>query len=185
MHSLSSLQRNGLMVELKACERDPQCRVGTCCAVSLWLRGLRVCTPLGRAGEECHPGSHKVPFFRKRQHHACPCLPNLLCSRGLDGRKLEWASPLHFPITHNVLSCVCGGPGPQPQCSHERTQQFCDVLGRHSQGSGHLMQNRGKEKPALTLFVLGKTWAGQEAEGLAQQDLSPEALEEPGAPQRM
>ncbi|KAB0386287.1 hypothetical protein FD755_001243 [Muntiacus reevesi] len=69
-----------------ACERDVQCRAGTCCAVSLWLRGLRVCTPLGRAGEECHPGSHKVPFFRKRQHHACPCLPNLLCSRGLDGR---------------------------------------------------------------------------------------------------
>ena len=44
----------------QACEQDIQCRAGTCCAVSLWLRGLRVCTPLGRAGEECHPGSHKV-----------------------------------------------------------------------------------------------------------------------------
>ncbi|XP_006732903.1 prokineticin-1 [Leptonychotes weddellii] len=69
-----------------ACERDVQCGAGTCCAISLWLRGLRMCTPLGREGEECHPGSHKVPFFRKRQHHTCPCLPNLLCSRCLDGR---------------------------------------------------------------------------------------------------
>ncbi|XP_059864280.1 prokineticin-1 [Delphinus delphis] len=69
-----------------ACEWDVQCRAGTCCAVSLWLRGLRVCTPLGWEGEECYPGSHKVPFFRKRQHHTCPCLPSLLCSRGRDGR---------------------------------------------------------------------------------------------------
>lgn len=37
-----------------------QCGAGTCCALSLWLRGLRMCTPLGRVGEECHPGSHKV-----------------------------------------------------------------------------------------------------------------------------
>nr|XP_013798028.1 PREDICTED: prokineticin-1 [Apteryx mantelli mantelli] len=27
-----------------------------------------------------------VPFFGKRQHHACPCLPNLSCSRFGDGR---------------------------------------------------------------------------------------------------
>uniref|UniRef100_A0A4X1TC01 Prokineticin 1 n=1 Tax=Sus scrofa TaxID=9823 RepID=A0A4X1TC01_PIG len=67
-----------------ACERDVQCGPGTCCAVSLWLRGLRLCTPLGE-GEQC-PGSHKVPFSRKRQHHTCPCLPNLLCSRALGGR---------------------------------------------------------------------------------------------------
>ncbi|XP_004420751.1 PREDICTED: prokineticin-1 [Ceratotherium simum simum] len=69
-----------------ACEQDVQCGLGTCCAVSLWLRGLRMCTPLGRAGEDCHPGSHKIPFFRKRRHHTCPCLPNLLCARCLDGR---------------------------------------------------------------------------------------------------
>uniref|UniRef100_A0A8C9CCA7 Prokineticin 1 n=1 Tax=Phocoena sinus TaxID=42100 RepID=A0A8C9CCA7_PHOSS len=68
-----------------ACERDVQCGAGTCCAVSL-LRGLRVCTPLGWEGEECYPGSHKVPFFRRHQHHTCPCLPSLLCSRGQDGR---------------------------------------------------------------------------------------------------
>ncbi|XP_037671266.1 prokineticin-1 [Choloepus didactylus] len=69
-----------------ACEWDVQCGVGTCCAISLWLRGLRMCTPLGWEGEECHPGSHKVPFLRKRQHHTCPCSPNLLCSRFPDGR---------------------------------------------------------------------------------------------------
>ncbi|XP_010211934.1 PREDICTED: prokineticin-1 [Tinamus guttatus] len=69
-----------------ACERDAQCGSGTCCAVSLWLRGLRMCTPLGRAGDECHPSSHKVPFFGKRQHHSCPCSPNLTCSRFGDGR---------------------------------------------------------------------------------------------------
>ncbi|XP_017175072.1 prokineticin-1 isoform X1 [Mus musculus] len=70
----------------QACERDIQCGAGTCCAISLWLRGLRLCTPLGREGEECHPGSHKIPFLRKRQHHTCPCSPSLLCSRFPDGR---------------------------------------------------------------------------------------------------
>ncbi|XP_009562624.1 prokineticin-1 [Cuculus canorus] len=69
-----------------ACERDLQCGSGTCCAVSLWLRGLRMCTPLGQEGDECHPFSHKVPFFGKRQHHTCPCLPNFICSKFLDGR---------------------------------------------------------------------------------------------------
>ncbi|XP_005388981.1 PREDICTED: prokineticin-1 [Chinchilla lanigera] len=69
-----------------ACDWDVQCGAGTCCAISLWLQGLRMCTPLGRQGEECHPSSRKVPSFRKRWHHACPCLPNLLCSRFLDGR---------------------------------------------------------------------------------------------------
>ncbi|XP_021014803.1 prokineticin-1 isoform X2 [Mus caroli] len=74
------------VMKTKACERDIQCGAGTCCAISLWLRGLRLCTPLGREGEECHPGSHKIPFLRIRQHHTCPCSPNLLCSRFPDGR---------------------------------------------------------------------------------------------------
>ncbi|XP_048854516.1 prokineticin-1 [Brienomyrus brachyistius] len=64
-----------------ACERDVQCGPGTCCAVSLWLRGLRMCTPWGVLGDECHPFSHKVPFIGKRQHHTCPCLPHLVCGR--------------------------------------------------------------------------------------------------------
>ncbi|KAJ8393544.1 hypothetical protein AAFF_G00060170 [Aldrovandia affinis] len=64
-----------------ACERDMQCGYGTCCAVSLWLRGLRMCTPKGEEGDDCHPFSHKVPFSGKRQHHTCPCLPHLVCTR--------------------------------------------------------------------------------------------------------
>lgn len=45
---------------LQACERDAQCGFGLCCAVSLWLRGLRMCVPRGVEGDECHPFSHKV-----------------------------------------------------------------------------------------------------------------------------
>ncbi|KAM8930787.1 prokineticin-2 [Pelodytes ibericus] len=63
-----------------ACEKDLQCGSGMCCAVSIWIRSLRMCTPLGREGEDCHPISHKVPFFKKRMHHTCPCLPNLTCT---------------------------------------------------------------------------------------------------------
>ncbi|MBN3274921.1 PROK1 protein, partial [Polyodon spathula] len=51
----------------QACERDLQCGLGSCCAVSLWLRGLRMCTPRGREGDECHPFSHKV---RARRFHS-------------------------------------------------------------------------------------------------------------------
>ncbi|XP_036960829.1 prokineticin-1 [Acanthopagrus latus] len=64
-----------------ACERDVQCGFGFCCAVSLWLRGLRMCVPRGVEGDECHPFSHKVPYPGKRQHHTCPCLPHLVCTR--------------------------------------------------------------------------------------------------------
>ncbi|XP_010295417.1 PREDICTED: AVIToxin-VAR1-like, partial [Phaethon lepturus] len=46
-------------VELQACDRDQQCGGGMCCAVSLWIRSLRVCTPMGNLGEECHPLSHR------------------------------------------------------------------------------------------------------------------------------
>ncbi|XP_027556546.1 prokineticin-2 isoform X1 [Neopelma chrysocephalum] len=43
-----------------ACDRDQQCGGGMCCAVSLWIRSLRMCTPMGNLGEECHPLSHRV-----------------------------------------------------------------------------------------------------------------------------
>uniref|UniRef100_G1KPB1 Prokineticin 2 n=1 Tax=Anolis carolinensis TaxID=28377 RepID=G1KPB1_ANOCA len=43
-----------------ACDRDLQCGGGMCCAVSLWIRSLRMCTPMGDLGEDCHPLSHKV-----------------------------------------------------------------------------------------------------------------------------
>uniref|UniRef100_A0A6I8Q3P6 Prokineticin domain-containing protein n=1 Tax=Xenopus tropicalis TaxID=8364 RepID=A0A6I8Q3P6_XENTR len=66
---------------LKACEKDQQCGGGMCCAVSIWIRSLRMCTPLGNEGDDCHPLSHKIPFFGKRMHHTCPCLPNLACAK--------------------------------------------------------------------------------------------------------
>ncbi|XP_053809883.1 prokineticin-2 [Vidua chalybeata] len=64
-----------------ACERDQQCGGGMCCAVSLWIRSLRMCTPMGNLGDECHPLSHRVPFSGRRMHHTCPCLPGLACLR--------------------------------------------------------------------------------------------------------
>ncbi|XP_040424661.1 prokineticin-2 isoform X3 [Cygnus olor] len=64
-----------------ACDRDQQCGGGMCCAVSLWIRSLRMCTPMGNLGEECHPLSHRVPFPGRRMHHTCPCLPSLACAR--------------------------------------------------------------------------------------------------------
>lgn len=31
-----------------------------CCAVGLWIRSLRMCTPMGQEGPDCHPLSHTV-----------------------------------------------------------------------------------------------------------------------------
>lgn len=31
-----------------------------CCAVSLWIRSLRMCTPMGQEGDDCHSMSHQV-----------------------------------------------------------------------------------------------------------------------------
>ncbi|XP_033938366.1 prokineticin-2 [Pseudochaenichthys georgianus] len=78
-----------------ACEKDSQCGGGMCCAMSLWIRGLRMCTPMGQEGDECHALSHKVPFFGRRLHHMCPCLPNLSCLM-LEGR-FKCLSPYQFP----------------------------------------------------------------------------------------
>lgn len=49
-----------LGIAFKACDRDLQCGGGMCCAVSLWIQSLRICTPMGIFGEDCHPLSHKV-----------------------------------------------------------------------------------------------------------------------------
>ncbi|TSW62362.1 Prokineticin-1 [Bagarius yarrelli] len=57
---LASLSGSRCAVITGACDRDVQCGVGMCCAVSLWLRGLRMCTPQGFEGDECHPFSHKL-----------------------------------------------------------------------------------------------------------------------------
>ncbi|CAB1353473.1 unnamed protein product [Coregonus sp. 'balchen'] len=71
---------------MQACEKDSQCGGGMCCAVSLWIRSLRMCAPMGQKGDECHRLSHKVPFFGKRLHHTCPCLPNLACITTSEGK---------------------------------------------------------------------------------------------------
>ncbi|KAM9536479.1 toxin MIT1-like [Salvelinus alpinus] len=69
-----------------ACEKDSQCGGGMCCAVSLWIRSLRMCAPMVQEGDECHCLSHKVPFFGKRLHHTCPCLPDLACITTSEGK---------------------------------------------------------------------------------------------------
>ncbi|XP_052384598.1 toxin MIT1 [Oncorhynchus keta] len=69
-----------------ACEKDSQCGGRMCCAVSLWIRSPRMCAPMGQERDDCHCLSHKVPFFGKRLHHTCPCLPNLACITTSEGK---------------------------------------------------------------------------------------------------
>uniref|UniRef100_A0A663EKK7 Prokineticin 2 n=1 Tax=Aquila chrysaetos chrysaetos TaxID=223781 RepID=A0A663EKK7_AQUCH len=70
----------GFFKTYPACDRDQQCGGGMCCAVSLWIRSLRMCTPMGNLGRgSCHP--LPVPFSGRRMHHTCPCLPSLACVR--------------------------------------------------------------------------------------------------------
>ncbi|KAM9186108.1 prokineticin-2 isoform 1-T1 [Dugong dugon] len=85
-----------------ACDKDSQCGGGMCCAVSIWVKSIRICTPMGKVGDSCHPLTRKnqfgngrqerrkrkrrkrkmeVPFFGRRMHHTCPCLPGLACLR--------------------------------------------------------------------------------------------------------
>ena len=44
----------------QACDMDSQCGGAMCCAVSLWIRSVRMCTPMGQEHDDCHPLSHKV-----------------------------------------------------------------------------------------------------------------------------
>ncbi|XP_049632955.1 prokineticin-2 isoform X2 [Suncus etruscus] len=64
-----------------ACQEDAQCGGGMCCAVSIWVKSIRICTPMGKLGDSCHPLTRKVPFFGRRMHHTCPCMPGLSCLR--------------------------------------------------------------------------------------------------------
>ncbi|KAM4588540.1 prokineticin-2 [Odontesthes bonariensis] len=96
LFSLLLVSHGSSAVITGACERDSQCGGGMCCAVSLWIRSLRMCTPMGREGDNCHPLSHKVPFFGKRLHHTCPCLPNLSCISVEEG-KSKCLSPYKYP----------------------------------------------------------------------------------------
>uniref|UniRef100_A0A452VHW4 Prokineticin-2 n=1 Tax=Ursus maritimus TaxID=29073 RepID=A0A452VHW4_URSMA len=91
-----------LFVTFQACDKDPQCGGGMCCAVSIWVKSIRICTPMGKVGDSCHPLTRKnhfgngrqerrkrkrrkrkkeVPFFGRRMHHTCPCMPGLACLR--------------------------------------------------------------------------------------------------------
>ncbi|KAM7062824.1 prokineticin-2 isoform 3-T3 [Molossus nigricans] len=46
-----------------ACDKDPQCGGGMCCAVSIWVKSIRICTPMGNVGDSCHPMTRKVSMF--------------------------------------------------------------------------------------------------------------------------
>lgn len=106
-----------LCLPLQACERDVQCGAGTCCAISLWLRGLRMCTPLGREGEECHPGSHKV-LHRPAQgpeptrRHLYSFGPYAPCSRPLTGS----SQPGGHRRAENRSNRRCASPLPWAPC---------------------------------------------------------------------
>ncbi|XP_042129651.1 prokineticin-2 isoform X1 [Peromyscus maniculatus bairdii] len=43
-----------------ACDKDSQCGGGMCCAVSIWVKSIRICTPMGQVGDSCHPLTRKV-----------------------------------------------------------------------------------------------------------------------------
>lgn len=49
-----------LFITFQACDKDPQCGGGMCCAVSIWVKSIRICTPLGKVGDSCHPLTRKV-----------------------------------------------------------------------------------------------------------------------------
>ncbi|MEE6502480.1 hypothetical protein FKM82_004534 [Ascaphus truei] len=63
------------------CEKDSECGAEMCCAVSIWIKSLRLCTPMGNKGDDCHPLANTIPFMGKRKHYSCPCLPNLACKK--------------------------------------------------------------------------------------------------------
>ncbi|KAL6076064.1 hypothetical protein STEG23_030009 [Scotinomys teguina] len=44
-----------------ACDKDSQCGGGMCCAVSIWVKSIRICTPMGQVGDSCHPLTRKHP----------------------------------------------------------------------------------------------------------------------------
>ncbi|XP_030276944.1 prokineticin-2 [Sparus aurata] len=96
LFSLLLVSNGSSAVITGACEKDSQCGGGLCCAVSLWIRSLRMCTPMGQEGDDCHPMSHSVPYLGRRLHHTCPCLPNLSCITIEDGQS-KCLSPYKYP----------------------------------------------------------------------------------------
>lgn len=47
-------------ISFQACDKDSQCGGGMCCAVSIWIKSIRICTPMGQVGDSCHPLTRKV-----------------------------------------------------------------------------------------------------------------------------
>uniref|UniRef100_A0A3B4F2Z2 Prokineticin 2 n=1 Tax=Pundamilia nyererei TaxID=303518 RepID=A0A3B4F2Z2_9CICH len=90
LFSLLLVSHGSSAVITGACERDSQCGGGMCCAVSLWIRSLRMCT------KRRQKFTQEVPFFGKRLHHTCPCLPNLSCITIMEG-KSKCLSPYKYP----------------------------------------------------------------------------------------
>ncbi|ERE66490.1 Prokineticin domain containing protein [Cricetulus griseus] len=46
-----------------ACDKDSQCGGGMCCAVSIWVKSIRICTPMGQVGDSCHPLTRKFVYL--------------------------------------------------------------------------------------------------------------------------
>lgn len=49
-----------VLLAFQACDKDAQCGGGMCCAVSIWVKSIRICTPMGKVGDSCHPLTRKV-----------------------------------------------------------------------------------------------------------------------------
>lgn len=86
----------GHCVCVQACEKDSQCGGGMCCAISLWIRSLRMCVPMGQEGEECHPMSHKVNFL------------TFYLFNSMDQPTGHKSIPLMFRCISITLTIICG-----------------------------------------------------------------------------
>lgn len=112
-----------------ACDKDSQCGGGMCCAVSIWVKSIRICTPMGQVGDSCHPLTRKVPFWGRRMHHTCPCLPGLACLRTSFNRFIclarKWSlwsrswkcEPLLTEQCLSSLACNCVKEYARKKCS--------------------------------------------------------------------
>ncbi|XP_063141532.1 prokineticin-2 isoform X2 [Rattus norvegicus] len=54
-----------------ACDKDSQCGGGMCCAVSIWVKSIRICTPMGQVGDSCHPLTRKTITNNKHTYSSC------------------------------------------------------------------------------------------------------------------
>ncbi|CAB1449516.1 unnamed protein product, partial [Pleuronectes platessa] len=93
-----------------ACDRDVQCGFGLCCAVSLWLRGLRICVPRGVEGDDCHPFSHKIIFF----------LPEMRPSRSISGEKDNTTHAETRPVRRGLFNQL-----PRTPCAYAESKYRC------------------------------------------------------------